>query len=64
MERSVKSMGVAAVAVAILAGGAGSAFASTAKPDVFCAAGKASLVKISDQALDVGAVSCSQGDSN
>ncbi|TDU06461.1 hypothetical protein EDD99_5020 [Streptomyces sp. 846.5] len=64
MERSVESVGVLAVAAAILAGGTGSAFATTAKPDIFCAAGKASLVKISDQALEVGAVSCSQGDSN
>ena len=64
MEHSIKSASVLAVAAAILAGGAASASAAPAKPQVVCAVSKASLVKVSDQELVAGAVVCSQGASN
>ncbi|WP_042396855.1 hypothetical protein [Streptacidiphilus carbonis] len=65
MERSVKGASALAAAAAILSAGATSASAATASPHVFCRTGaaKASLVKISDEALAVGAAACS-GESN
>ena len=63
MENSIKAASVLAAAVAILSAGAASA--ATVSPHVFCPTGvaKASLVKISDEALVTGAAACS-GDSN
>ena len=64
MEHSIKAAGVLAVAAAILAGGAAGASAAPVKPQLFCAASKASLVKVSDQELAPGSAACSQGASN